>query len=465
MTGRAHSWTVAGPRMTPGIAMRIHRPLTVLGVVASAILCAWTGNRIVRAAELKHAGEVSNIAAPRELERHNLEISAWSRALAIDPGSAISLGMLAALHLQRARETGNDADYLRAEEYARRSLSLRINRNARTYVTLASTLMAEHRFAEAESVAIRAVAYDPGVPQYLALLAEVRLELGEYETARQAFDSLYRFRSTLSIAPRLARWEELNGHTGEAFHILRAAVAAADTRVDLPTEQIAWFHYRLGDLELRNGRFRRARHEFERGLKIEPGDYRILGGLARLSLLVGDPDQAIAYGERAIAIKLDPATLGIMGDAFLAKGDSAAAEENLRTMEIAVRGQPGAYHRAWSLFLLDHDRRISEVYCKAVAELATRKDIYGYDIVSWSLYKLGRPMEAAENLRAALQLGTRDPLLYYHAGMIESALGHHQQAIAFLAAALRINPRFDYTQQRLARARLDSLMATEVQAR
>ena len=451
--------------------MRIHhlvrsplapRPSSlILGLAGFAVLFAWGGTRIVHARDLEREREVPIIAAPRELARHNLEIAAWSRALAVDPGSAISLGMLAALHLQRGRETGNDADYSRAEEYARRSLALRINRNARTYVTLASTLMAEHRFAEAESVATLTVADNPGVPEYLALLAEARLELGNYERARRAFDSLYKFRSTLSIAPRLARWAELNGRTADAFRILRGAVVAADTRLDIPTEQIAWFHFRLGDLDLRNGKFRGAREEFERGLEIEPGDYRILSGLARLSLLEDDPDHAIGYGERAIAIKLDPATLGTMGDAFLTKGDTAAAEENLRTMEIAVRGQPGAYHRAWSLFLLDHNRRIDEVYCKAVAELATRKDIYGYDIVGWSLYKLGRPLEAAENLGVALKLGTRDPLLYYHAGMIETALGHRKQAISFLVAALRLNPRFDYTQHRIARATLDSLSTGE----
>ncbi|HEY3113457.1 MAG TPA: tetratricopeptide repeat protein [Gemmatimonadaceae bacterium] len=437
--------------------MRIHRSLTVMAVAAFAVFAAWDGNRMLRAAEMKRVRGSPDTAVPRELRQHNLEISAWGRALALDPASAISLGMLAALHLQRARETGIDADYRRSEEYARRSLVLRVNRNARTYVTLASALMAEHRFVEADSVAELAVLYDPGVPQYRALLSEVRLELGDYARARESFDSLSRFHSTLSIAPRLARWAELNGRTSEAFRILRSAAAVADTRPDIPTEQIAWFHYRLGDLELRNGRFRRAREEFERGLDVEPADYRILSALTKLSLLEDDPDQAIAYGERAIAIRLDPATLGTLGEAFLAKGDTSAAQENFRTMEIAVRGQPGAYHRAWSLFLLDHDRRVEEVYSKAVAELATRKDIYGYDIVGWSLYKLGRHAEAANNLRAALQLGTRDPLLYYHAGMIESALGQRKEAIGFLSVALRINPRFDYTQHRVARATLDSL--------
>ena len=436
--------------------MKQHSALAIISIAAACVLTAWGGHRLLRAEELKTARGEPSIVAPRELERHNREISAWSHALAIDPASAISLGMLAALHLQRGRETGDEADYLRAEQYARGSLALRENRNAKTYVTLASTLMAEHKFADAERVAAKAVNY-AGVPEYLALLAEVRLELGDYAKAGESFDSLYRFRSTLSIAPRLARWEELNGRTSEAFRILRDAVAATDARQDIPVEQIAWFHFRLGDLELRNGQFHRARAEFESGLDVEPSDYRILGGLAKLSLLEDDPDRAIAYGERAIAIKLDPAILGTLGEAFIAKGDSAAADENFRTMEVAVRGQPGAYHRAWSLFLLDHDERVAEVHEKAVAELATRKDIYGYDILGWSQYKLGHYESAADNLRQALRLGTRDPLLYYHAGMIERALGRRKEAIGFLAAALRINPRFDYTQSKLARAALESL--------
>jgi tetratricopeptide (TPR) repeat protein len=437
--------------------MKIKRSFFYTSFAAASLLAAWGGHRLLRAQELRKARGEAVIAAPRELERHNLEIAAWSRALSIDPASAISLGMLAALHLQRARETGDESDYTRAEQYARRSLALRVNRNAKTYVTLASTLMAQHRFADAERVAESAVEYDPGVPQYLSLLAEVRLELGEYDKARHSFDSLSLFRSTLSIAPRLARWEELNGRTSSAFRILRSAVAATDARQDIPTEQIAWFHFRLGDLELRNGHFHRARAEFERGLAVEPSDYRILGGLAKLSLLEDDPDEAIAYGERAIALKLDPAILGTLGEAFDAKGDTASAEENFRTMEIAVRGQPGAYHRAWSLFLLDHGRRVAEVHENAVKELATRKDIYGYDILGWSLYKLHRYDEAADNLRDALKLGTRDPLLYYHAGMIELALGRRREAIAFLSLALAINPAFDHTQTRVARAALDSL--------
>ena len=82
-------------------------------------------------------------------------------------------------------------------------------------------------------------------------------------------------------------------------------------------------------------------------------------------------------------------------------------------------GQPGQWHRAWSLFLLDHDRRVPDVLARVRAELATRKDVYGYDLLAWALQKAGRNGEARDAMTKALALGTDDPLLRHHASEIE----------------------------------------------
>ena len=161
--------------------------------------------------------------------------------------------------------------------------------------------------------------------------------------------------------------------------------------------------------------------------------------------------------ERGIAIKLDPATLGTMGDAYAAIGDTSQAEQFYKTMEVAVTGQPGAYHRAWSLFLLDHDRRIPEVLANVRKEIETRKDVYGYDLLAWALHKEHRDAEARLAMNEARRLGTRDAMLFYHAGMIERSLGEAKRARYFLTMALEVNPDFHPTQPREARAVLDSI--------
>src|SRR2546430_13336381 len=88
------------------------------------------------------------------------------------------------------------------------------------------------------------------------------------------------------------------------------------------------------------------------------------------------------------------------------------------SMEVAVLGQPGQWHRAWSLFLLDHGRRVPEVLAHVTKELETRRDIYGYDLLAWALHKSGRDGAARIAMARALALGTDDPLLLRHAAAI-----------------------------------------------
>jgi len=232
-------------------------------------------------------------------------------------------------------------------------------------------------------------------------------------------------RHELAVAPRLARWAEIRGDTALARRLLDAALAAAQQRRDLPAEQLAWFYLRVGDFALRvgdfalrYGRLEAADRALRRGLEVFPGDYRLLAARARLATAQRCWREAIAYGEQAIARVPDPATFGVISDAAAAVGDSAGAAEYARAMEVAVLGQPGQWHRAWSLFLLDHHLRVPEVLAKVREELRTRRDVYGYDLLAWALHQAGRDTEARAAMRQALAWGTRDPQLLHHAAAI-----------------------------------------------
>jgi tetratricopeptide (TPR) repeat protein len=413
-------------------------------------------------AALARVPRVSAVAVPRtsgfsERAERDVQIRVWNQALDADPTSAAALGQLAALHAQRAREGGSWDDYLAAEGYARRSIAKRTNRNAKTAVTLVSVLLAQHRFVEARDIAAALVRREPDIPQYRSLLGEVAMELGDYATAGVMLDSLWRERAMLSIAPRLARWAELNGYPADARRLLETARDDALRRSDVPKETKSWFQFRVGDLALRTGRLRTAEAAFRDGLAIEPEDPRLLAAMARLFAVRGDPAEAIAWGDRAIAVQLDPATLGVVGDAYAALGDRAKAAEYFRTMEVAVTAQPGPFHRAWSLYLLDHNVRVDEVLGKARKELEQRRDIYGYDLVAWSLHRAGRDQAADAMMREALCLGTPDAMLWFHDGMIARARGDAGRARASLERALSINAHFHASQPVEARAVLDSL--------
>lgn len=432
--------------------MRLRWYLLGLGVMAAAASTRISGGT--------HPGiSRAHLPAGEGAAIREQDIVFYAARATRDPQAAIDLAQLSALYLERARATGDNRDLLRAESTARHSLRNRANRNRKAQSVLTGSLMAQHRFAEARLVAEAMIAADSTQVAQRATLAEIDLELGQYQEAGRTLGSLAMYRADLSVLPRLARWQELHGRPEQAHRLLRMARDDASRRHGMPKEQLAWFHLRLGDLALRYGHLSEAERELRAGLQVLPEDYRLLGTLARLEAVRHRWREAIGYGEQAIRHALDPATLGIVGEAYAATGDSSKGEEYYHTMEVVVLQQPGAFHRAWSLFLLDHDRGVSQVLGKVREEMETRRDIYGYDLLAWALHQSGRYGEAREAMTHALALGTRDAMLLFHAGMIERALGADDSARHYLQSALETNRYWHPSQPAHARAVLDSLAA------
>ncbi|MGH7516018.1 MAG: tetratricopeptide repeat protein [Gemmatimonadales bacterium] len=366
-------------------------------------------------------------AAPRERaplpesEIRERDIAFYLARVGRDPDGALDRMHLASLYLQRARERGSETDLSRAEAAARGSLGRRRAHNTSALAVLTGALLGQHRFVEARDAAAELARLEPESAAARALLGEALLELGEYAEARRIFTALQSRRHDPAVAPRLARWHELEGRVEEADRLLGDARERALALHALPREQRAWFHLRVGDLALRYGRLGEAKAALEAGLAESPDDHRLLAARARLAAEGGDWRGAIAYGNRALAGAFDPATLGLLADAHLALGDTAAAAEQERVMDVALLGQTGPFHRAWSLHLLDRGRHVPQVLARAEAELSTRRDVYGWDVYAWALFQAGRHAEAAAAMDRARALGTRDPLFEHHARAINAA--------------------------------------------
>ncbi len=101
--------------------------------------------------------------------------------------------------------------------------------------------------------------------------------------------------------------------------------------------------------------------------------------------------------------------------------------------------------------------RLDEALAVAERERATRNDIYTSDVLAWCLYKKGRFTEAKTAIDEALRLGTRDPRLFYHAGMIALSNDDNQKGADYLKQALAINPSFDILQAEVAKEKLNAL--------
>ena len=278
-------------------------------------------------------------AAPAlsENEIRDLDIAFYRERSERDPSGATDLAHLASLYLQRSRDAGDPRDALRAEESARRSLANRPSRNDAAAQVLASSLLAQHRFADALVVARHVRDNNPESAPFRAALAEIEMELGQYDSARVEFAALAdvpKNRDNLSVAPRLSRWAEIEGRPDEARRLMRHALAIARRQPSLPREQVAWFWLRVGDIELRAGHIAAADSAYQAGLAAHPGDYRVLAALSRFAAQQQRWPDAIKYGDEAIASNLDPATLGVLSDAYAAVGDTAKSRDYAHILEI-----------------------------------------------------------------------------------------------------------------------------------
>jgi tetratricopeptide (TPR) repeat protein len=115
------------------------------------------------------------------------------------------------------------------------------------------------------------------------------------------------------------------------------------------------------------------------------------------------------------------------------------------------------YNRELAYFYADHETKLDAALALARAEYEMRRDVYGHDALAWALYKAGRWQESLAPMEEALELGTRDAKLFFHAGMIHRAAGNTVRAREYLARALATNPHFHVLHAAVAARALDEL--------
>jgi tetratricopeptide (TPR) repeat protein len=419
------------------------RTRKVIPFGAAALVAAGAWWAVARPARLAAAeAERNGVTARMELDIRSKDIAFYATRAEQDPQSAEDRAMTAGLYLQRARETGDVNDYRSAERYAHASLALRRVRNGKALLTYASALLAQHKFPAALAAARALVDGDPTQSRYRALYAELLVEMGRYDAARAQFDSLRGDLRTLAVAPRYARYLELVGRTELARTILRRAVTDARD-ADLPREQVAWFHLRMADLELRNGRLRVAQRELKEGLLAAPQDGRLWAAQARLHALHGEWRNALRAVER-VGDRADIATTALAGDAYAALGDSIDAQSAWRRGQEMALANPEPFNRQWTLFRLEHGIALDETLALLEREIAIRQDVYGWDQLAFARYLAGDLSGAAAAIKEAMAVGTQDANLYYRGAMIARAQGDTIRARMLAAQALQLNPHFHH---------------------
>ena len=359
---------------------------------------------------------------------------------------------LGAAYFQQARETGDVSDY----ELAEKSLNLSLDLVSTDFSaddalgTLAEVCMGEHRFADALTYSQRALSLGSGDVSPFAIEGDAYADMGEYDKAGAAYARLTPRDMTLSPRAAYARDSRISyldfigGDTAKAIALMKTAVAEG-IEAQLPRENLAWLYYELGEYFTQAGDALSANASYLAALQVHPGDYRALAALGKLRANKGRYAEAVVLYQKAIAVVPMPIFIAELGDLYARTGEQAEAKKQYQLVEYIGRlGKINQvlHNRDLALFYADHDSKLPESLELAQKELEVRHDVYTWDALAWALYKNGRFAEAGKASAKALQHGTRDSLLLYHAGLIAEKLGEPSRARAELKQALEINPHF-----------------------
>ncbi|MGH2463274.1 MAG: tetratricopeptide repeat protein [Candidatus Limnocylindria bacterium] len=363
-------------------------------------------------------------------------IAFWEPRVAADPRDYLSALHLADAYLDRARATADLADLQRAEAVLAQAAVIApdpllvVPRQAQVAFSL-------HDFARAAALADEVLAGTPDDLAALAVAGDARLETGDLTGARQHYDRLATLAPSAPVWSRLARLAFLEAKPDLALALVERAIG--DAEANGFAEEGAFYRYQLGELHRASGDLASAATAYESALAASPGHPAATVGLAMVREGQDRRGEAIALLEDATSRVPTPEAVAALGDLYLLTGDGGAADRQYALVERigeVAQATGSVYDRQLVLFAADHDRNVFAAVAAARAELEVRQDIYAWDALAWALFRAGRLDEAAEAAAHALVLGTPDPRLAYHGGMIAAARGETEAARQYLTRAL-----------------------------
>jgi tetratricopeptide (TPR) repeat protein len=386
-------------------------------------------------------------ATDRQIARARQQIQA-------DPTKGNAYLSLGVGLLQRVRETADPSLYTQADE-AFATAGRLLPGDPLVAIGVGTLQLARHRFAAALQSGRRALAIAGVNATADGVVVDALVELGRYKEAAAEAQKMVDLKPGLASYARVSYLRELYGDLPGALAAMEDAARAAG-----PTpENFAYVTVLVGNLRTLNGDRTGAARAYQEALAAFPKYPPALAGQGRLA--VGDGDFATArerFGAAAAIVPL-PEYVIALGEVAEASGDGAAAQSNYKLARVETQllvANGVVVDLELALFEADHGdpARALELARAAYAE---RRTVRTADALAWALMKNGHPTTALARMHEALRLGSRDPMIRYHAGLIEAANGDVKAARRDLRLALRLDHAFSATAVVIARRELAKL--------
>ena len=371
------------------------------------------------------------------------------------PGDHRAWADLGFAYFTEAGVTFDQELYAKADAAIERSLEIQPDDNVTALANGSAISASHHDFVAALEQADAALAIAPYDPIALGIRVDALTQLGRFREQMVAVRTADRRQPGVGSASRYSYAVELRGQLDRARAILMSGTDSTNR------PGLAHLLSHAADLDRRQGGLDAAQEKLDRALEAVPDDPDSLVGLALLDTARGDLESAVKRWQEIIATTPLPEHYIELGETldFLGRDDEAqqAYDDSVTAVETLEQGGANI-DLELALFLADHGAA-EEALPLARAEWARSKGIHAADAMAWSLHANGRDREALRYARLATRLGTQEPSLWAHRGIIESGLGRTDEARRHLRKSIAMDPGESPWQREQAKIALDAVMA------
>jgi tetratricopeptide (TPR) repeat protein len=333
---------------------------------------------------------------------------------------------LAGAYLQKMRETA-DGSYL---ERASRIVDSILQSDSSNYDARRRRIEIElqrHHFRDVITLASALAHERPSDAVLFGLSGDAAMEIGDYDQAADAYQTMTDLRPNLASYNRVAFYRFVTGDAAGAIDAMRRAIRAGAS----DPENVAWCEAELGRMLLKTGSIDEAEAAFRRALAMFSGYHPALAGLGRVYAGRGEYREAVRLLLQAQSTAPFPEYTCLLARLYRKTGSAELANRQislLDTNDQLDRAAGDTANRNLSLAFSDLGHRVDRALELARAELKIRQDVYSYDALAWALFQNGRVAEAAVAMEHALAQNSPEPTFHEHAARIFEAAGRREDA-------------------------------------
>jgi tetratricopeptide (TPR) repeat protein len=369
-----------------------------------------------------------------------LRIAAAQKVLQKQPNRFQAYNDLALALVSRARETGDRSYYQQAQAAIESSLRIQPDNfeGGQAHVAL---LLAEHKYRQALDEAQALNHRMPDAVLTWGYMADAEAALGDYDKAEESAQWMMNLRP--GNLPAYLTGAALRQDWGDIDGALDFFSKALQQTPPLETEETAWILTRMAQLQRQAGRLSPAEALLDQALKTFPDYYLAIEELAEVRLAQHRYPEAAELIDKPLQNIKSPSSQLLAARAWEGAGKAAEADKMYQAFERVARAQialPDNANVQLVAYYVDHARQPQEALRIARLEMESRHDVWTLDAYAWALYANAQYAEAGRQIAKALAVGTRDAVLFYHAGTIEAASGKRAEAIRYFQQSLDLNP-------------------------